>query len=352
MLEATVEKIGMQRSDTLALDDLQIERFVRSIGRFEWAFDSFEDPLMYPGTMIEENLAANFFFFMVAIDHRTHPSGRTFKGIVKGTELTGAELLWALAKTRLDEDPMFFSPERLSTISVREIARLFSVAKPEPVEVEGPEERTALLRDCAARLSRNFAGSIMNVISSSEGWLIREDGKGFLQLLKQFDAYKDPLNKKSFLLVKFLERRHFIDVRDPGDLHVPVDNILLRLALRTGMVKLLNGSLDQKIRSGTEVTEEEHRMLRDSTLMAFDRVAGSLTMNATRLDDILWEFGRAHCQVPDAICNSLPSPPFQRCYRMIRSGPVGECPFGQGCAGYRKPEVWELKEPKFKTVFY
>jgi hypothetical protein len=336
----------------LSLDSSQIGAFARSIERFDWAFDTFEDPLLYPDTRTEPTLAANFFFFMVAIDHRTHPAGKTYKGMVKGSELVGAELLWALAKTRLDEDPIFFSPQKLSSVSVNEIIDTFRVTKPREVQVAGPSERAALLRDSATKLQRDFAGSILNMISASMGWLLREDGKGILQLLRRFEAYKDPMNKKSFLLIKFLERRSFIDIKDPANLHVPVDIILLRLALRTGMVKVLDKILDQKIRLNTVVTQEEHQMLRDFTLEAFDEVAHSLKMSPTRLDDILWEFGRVHCQVPNPICDGLPSQSDRRPYRMIRSGPVGECPFGQGCAGYQKPEIWELKEPNFKTVFY
>jgi hypothetical protein len=37
---------------------------------------------------------------------------------------------------------------------------------------------------------------------------------------------------------------------------------------------------------------------------------------------------------------------------MIKSGPVGECPFGPGCQGYNNRVRWELKEPNFKTAFY
>jgi hypothetical protein len=118
------------------------------------------------------------------------------------------------------------------------------------------------------------------------------------------------------------------------------------------MVKLVDIDLEGKIRSNTAVTEEEERMLRQFTLEAFDKVARSLNMNATHLDDILWEFGRAHCHVPTPICDTLPPEPYRRPYRMVRSGPIGECPFGPGCGAYKKPEMWKLKEPKFKTIYY
>src|SRR2546426_6812868 len=93
-----------------AVNDPQIKQFARSINRFEWVFDTFDDPLLYPGREVEPDLAANFFLFLVAIDHRTHSPGQVFNGKVRGIELMGSELLWALAKVRLDENPDFFSP--------------------------------------------------------------------------------------------------------------------------------------------------------------------------------------------------------------------------------------------------
>src|SRR5207245_2387910 len=152
------------------------------------------------------------------------------------------------------------------------------------------------------KLMNGFGGSILNLISASRRRLVREDGRGFLQLLKLFEAYKDPLNKKSFLLAKFLERRRFLVVRDPENLHVPLDNILLRLALRTGIVRLTRRELEQKIQSGVEVAKEEELTLRALTIRAYDKICSRLGMNATYLDDILWEFGRIHCRVPIPIC--------------------------------------------------
>jgi len=307
---------------------------------------------MYPDKNTEAALTANFFFFLVAIDHRTHPDGQQYTGIVNGTQLTGAELLWSLAKRRFDEDPDFFSPLKLSNVSVKEIIELFKVNQPQQIDVAGPESRTLLLRDCAQVLQTKFEGSILNVVAASEGLLVRDDSLGFLQQLKQFKAYEDPINKKSFLLSKFLERRHFVTFKDPTNLHVPVDNILLRLALRTGIVKVTDSNLDQKIRTDVTVSPDEEYALRLFTRYAFDRVGALLKMNATYLDDILWEFGRAQCQVPKPFCDTLPNDPFRRAYRMIRAGPIGECPFSQGCAAYKRPEMWTLKEPNVKTIYY
>ncbi len=334
-----------------ALDSDQIKEFAASLARFNFQLDEFDDPLLYPeGDM--DAASANFFFLLVAIDHRTHSPGKPFQGRVNGVNLHGAELMWALAKKRFTEDPAFFEPERLAHVDAEQISELFQIDTPEPVQISGAEERAELLRDCAQKLVAKFEGSILNLISRSGEWMIRQNGKGFLQQLGVFSAYEDPLSKKSFLLAKFLERRGLLRIRDPENLHVPVDNVLQRVALRAGLVQLKDEDLDKKVRQGLTVTDEEEMKIRKQTMAAFDAVADELRISPTRLDDVLWELGRAHCHVPTPICDQPTNDDFKRAYRIIAAGPVTECPFGMGCQGYQRPERWELKEPNFLTAFY
>ncbi|OYT56351.1 MAG: hypothetical protein B6U76_04010, partial [Desulfurococcales archaeon ex4484_217_2] len=69
--------------------------------------------------------------------------------------------------------------------------------------------------------------------------------------LKTFRAYEDPVEKKSFLLVKFLERRGIFKPIDKENLHVPVDNHLVRIAFRLGIVKL-DREILKKVLNGEE----------------------------------------------------------------------------------------------------
>jgi hypothetical protein len=235
------------------VDDFQCRKFAESIMRFEFNFDKFDEPLLYPNTGVDPHRVALFFFFIVAIDHRTHPKGKIYRGIIDGTELTGSELMYALAMRRFNEDVSFFTAERMSTISSEEIANVFRVREPEIMDIKGADERANLLRDCGTKLQRDFDGSVLTIISRSGGYLSKSDENGFIPLLRRFTAYEDPLSKKIFLLVKFLERRHLLSVKDPENIHVPVDNILQRLALRTGILRLTKKSLEDKIRTDVSI---------------------------------------------------------------------------------------------------
>lgn len=343
------------QAETLALasiDSAQARKLAESINRFGFNFDKFDDPLLYPSANVDPSSAALFFFFIVSIDHRTGNNGSVFKGRVNGVELTGSELMYALAMRRFEEDPAFFTAERMSLVSREDIANLLRVKEPKTMDVVGAAERAILLRDCGLKLHRYFQGSVQKMISMSGGYLMRPDGSGFLQLLERFDAYKDPLRKKPFLLVKFLERRRLFSIKDADSLHVPVDNILQRLALRMGIVRITNTELDNKIRNDIHVDSAEEEAIRQVTMRAFDEVSRDASLGASYLDDILWEFGRVHCRVPIPLCDKLPETNSRRPYRIIKSGPIGECPFGQGCKSYMSPAGWSLKEPNYKTTFY
>lgn len=336
----------------LSVDEGQVSTLASSLRRFQFSFDRFDEPPLYPSSETEPALAANFFFFMVAIDHRIRRDSAQYSGIVDGIGLHGAELLWALGKRRLDLDPSFFSAKSMETIDRGRVLEAFTSPDSKSAKISGPEERASLLRDAGRVLQRRFDGSALKLVEASRGFLVAPQGNGLLEILKDFEAYRDPLSKKSFLLIKFLERRGWIHVLDPWHVHVPADNILQRLALRTGIVRVENPDLERKIRLGTPITSEEDNAVRSEVLLAFDHLGDKLPLAATHLDDILWEFGRAHCRIPTPSCDRIPDRTSERVRRLVVSGPVGECPFGHGCSAYLRPERWFLKEPAFDTLFY
>jgi len=334
------------------VDEAQVAKLAAGLSQFKFTFDQFDEPLLYPANSDAPNRVANYFFFLVAIDHRTQREGRRYAGQVDGVSLHGAELLWALAKRRYDSDPGFFTAEHMATVTAAEVADTFRVRLPTPVDLLGPRDRAILLQDAGQTLSQEFRGSVLDLVKRSEGFLVRSDEDGLLQLLRRFRAYSDPLTKKSFLLVKFLERRGFLHIRDPQNAHVPVDNVLQRVALRTGVVRVEDGPLDRKIRTETPITSQEDLAIRGEVSAAFDSLSTALGMSPTKVGDIFWEFGRAHCTVPNATCERLPDEVSVRVRRLISEGPVGICPFARGCRGFQKPELWTLKEPVYETTYY
>ncbi len=202
--------------------------------------------------------------FLCAVDHKTgYERPHTIGG---GAPVSGSELMWevALAAGR----PL--TAAALAEITAEQVAHLFRI---DDETVADPGRRAELWRDLAAGVSGEYGGEATTLLAAARGRLGGPDG--LLDRLAAFDAYADPLAKKAQLFAKICERRGWFDVADPESWEVSADNVLMRLALRSGLVD--PGDL---------------AAVRAATRSAFKRVAERAGISPPLLDDLLWELGR------------------------------------------------------------
>ena len=303
--------------------------------------DPFTDPKYYPPRSCSDEEVARYFIFMVAIDHRTSRYG-PFEGYIDGEFFHGADALYRLGMKKFNEDPNFFSPEHMSRISTEEVKEwlLLKGRDGRVISIWDPEVRAELLRDLGCKLIKYFKGSVLNLIRSSN-YLIRSSySLGIIDLLKAFKAYSDPVEKKSYLLIKFLSRRGLFNYLDPQNSEVPVDNHLTRIALRLGFIDLPS-ELRNKIIEGKEFTHEEDIELRLSIRSAYKVLAKSVNVDPLILDDLLWLFGRKCCTYSNPVCSSGSGSS-----KLCRNS----CPFQDICPSSRS-EV-KITEHNFRDTFY
>jgi hypothetical protein len=206
--------------------------------------------------------------FLCAIDHRT---GYRSAHVVGGDgPFEGSALMWAVGLRAAEGEPALLTAASLGEITGQRVAELFRIGDEEIAE---PDRRAALWRDLAAGLEHDHGGKTEALLAVAAGRL--GGGGGLLALLAPYEAYGDPLRKKSFLFAKICARRGWLEVRDPERWEVCVDNVLMRLALRSGLVD--PGSLAD---------------VRLGTLKAFNAVAARAGVSPPVLDDLLWERGR------------------------------------------------------------
>ena len=206
--------------------------------------------------------------FLSAIDHRSGYRGAYLVG-GKGP-FEGSALLWRLGLLAEARHPGLLTADRLADVDDAHVAEIFSVGGETAAE---PGGRAALWRDLAAGLSREYGGSAAALLDACAGRLGGE--AGLLSRLAGFEAFSDPLQKKAFLFAKLCERRGWLVVHDPENWQVCADNVLMRLALRSGLVA--PGSRDD---------------VRAATRDALRRVADEAAISPPVLDDMLWELGR------------------------------------------------------------
>ncbi|MEM2021423.1 MAG: hypothetical protein QXP80_04265 [Zestosphaera sp.] len=294
--------------------------------------DEFINPEYYPPGNTDVESTLRFFIFMVAIDHRTSRY-KPFEAYVNSKFYHGADLLYRLGSRKFLEDPEFFSPDRMSSISVDEVVEWLSVREGgSSVSVWDPEVRASLLRDLGLGLVKWFSGSVSELIKASRGYLRRGPSQGLTHIMRRFKAYSDPVEKKTFLFAKFVERRGLISIADPWNKEVPVDNHLTRIALRLHLVSP-EEALHAKIRVREHYTYAEDIALRLAVRTAYKELAKVAGVDPFILDDFLWYFGRKVCMRERPAC--------------VR---VEECPLADVCLSRGSPE--EITEHHYLNTYY
>ena len=206
--------------------------------------------------------------FLCAVDHRTGYRGRY---LVDGRgPYEGSALLWAVALKAAERRHGLLTASVLRDASEQRVAELFRIGGE---TVADPDRRAALWRDLAQGLLSDRGGEARTLVAGCDGCL--GGGRGLIAELGRYEAFADPLGKKAFLFAKIAERRGWLDVADPEHWEVCADNVLMRLALRSGLVE--PGSRED---------------VRLATREAFHAVADQAEISPAVLDDLLWELGR------------------------------------------------------------
>jgi hypothetical protein len=206
--------------------------------------------------------------FLCAVDHRTGYRGRYLVGGRGPYE--GSALMWAVGLRAAEREHDLLRAGRLREVTGARVAELFRIGGE---TVADPDRRAALWRDLAEGLERDYEGSAAALLAASEGRL--SGVGGLVPRLASFTAYADPLAKKAYLFAKICERRGWLDVIDPEHWEVCADNVLMRLALRSGLVE-----------------PAPVEPVRQATRAAFKRLAEEAGVSPPVLDDLLWELGR------------------------------------------------------------
>lgn len=223
--------------------------------------------------------------FLAAIDHQTgysEPHEVDGKGPYEGSAL-----LWALGLRAERRAPGALTARSLIGVDPAAIAAVFRVGQDTLLD---PERRAKLWDDLAKGLLKSYGGQAEKLIEASGGKLAGPGGS--LVRLSEFDAFADPLRKKALLVCKIWERRGWLGISDPENWDVSADNVLMRLALRSGLVE--QGD-----------TEE----VREATRDAFKRVAETAGIAPPVLDDLLWERGREDADLLGTEGGDLTEPP-------------------------------------------
>jgi len=274
-----------------SIDEARAQSLADILRRLRYQPDDMADITPFSGDRYRE---MHFIFFLTAIDHDTHGL-KKYECMVDGKMVHGSDLLYYQARHAALKDKDLFTPARMENVSSAELSDIFAIrgnGKPKNLT-----ERARLLEDGGRRLREEYSSDVGQLFEKAKFRLRSHSRRGILELLREFKAYEDPVEKKSFLLVKLLRRRNLLLVKDPESIGAPIDHVLFTIALRSGLViadpTTHKTILDQECLSDASLTE-----VRLATLKAYQLVGKIADIPPDIFDDLLWAFGRECLRLP------------------------------------------------------
>ena len=211
-----------------------------------------------------------------------------------GDELKGSDYLWRAYTRRLASDPDYCMPERQAFTTREEMLELFRSD-----DGRDPMPALDLHLQQAQRYGRDMLAlnltpqRIVQIARDSERPL-----RTFLLLLDRVGGYKeDPLRKKSNLLAMILRARPeaFLVWSGAEEIEPIVDYHLMRSALRSGALDVVDEALLTKLRSRDLVTESEEWAVRYPAYRAIDQLVAQSPATGTMVDMFLFTNARKCC---------------------------------------------------------
>ncbi|MSR74933.1 MAG: hypothetical protein EXS14_05630 [Planctomycetes bacterium] len=285
-----------------------------------------------------------FVLAWVGICHRT----RGLQAIVNGRLLHGSDALAQRFREVLDIDPSRFEASRLAMLNAEELAGWFADA---PAPLTRVQERCALLNDLGRWLQTECGGTLAGAITASKGKLA--GAAGLFARLARTRAYRDPVRKKSHLLLQTLRAMSLFEAADPDACGLPIDNHLIRVFLRTGVLVPTNQRAFE-LAAGVPCNAEEDLLLRSAALAASAPMAAVAAL--AHIDPLLWMVGRNCCSGERTPVCSVPQQP--DCNHAtdcsLRASTAHECglrcPLQASCANAGSAS--KFREPEHDTDLY
>lgn len=296
---------------------------------------------------VSEETRFRMHFFATAICHQTHQLYHPELKLYGWDFIEHVFIRLALA------DHELLKPEWLNGRGLQEIEqalkRAFAHAeKPLQSSLDRLEERARLMKNAAKLLMEKYEGQLGNLFELSGGKV--SGPKGLYRLMPEFEAFEDPQQKKSTLLIKFLEEENLIQIRDPEHFIPIMDYHMQRVLLRLGCVEITDLEYRQKILGRKPLASDEP--IRGLCIEAFKIVAREAGHPVTKMNDFFWSLGRSCCNettlCTDHVCEKNPC----TFTEIVEITDHSRCVFQDFCPGAAHDDYRKLWQPVVETHYY
>ena len=268
------------------------------------------------------NAAHQFGFWHLEHDRYVRPMIAEAGGVRR----KGSDFMFFCTQRALNRRDDYFEPSSLAAMSDQECEAMFHDDQGNNPLPMWPEHLD-IMRGYADWFCQNDTTpqALVEKANSSPHPL-----KTFLEILRDIPGYReDPLQKKAMLLAIMMENRpeHFLRVTDSESAVPIIDYHLQRSALRTGLVRVQETALYEKLCARSLLDESDENAIRNATYEAVRQLVDRSGLSVAAVDYFFF-MNRTKCpEMTEPVC--------------------AECPVQTICKRETK-----LFQPVYRTTFY
>ncbi len=285
------------------------------------------------------------FLFTIAICQQTHTLINRKLNLVGFNYLE--KVFLDLAKTHSELlDPFFVARQTPQALSARLALHFSETGDAKDCTLDRLDERSCLLIDMSQKLVKNYSGQLSALFSESLGYL-----QDIYERLYDFEAYSDPLRKKSSLLLHFAHNTGLLTIKDLDNLMPIMDYHMQRVLLRFGCVEILDNELRSALVNQESMKSDEE--IRACSIQAVQQLARHSGHDVFSIHDFLWPLGRSCCKEKPLCTHGTcdKSPCTFSSFVMLPSQHT-HCTFEGVCKGSTNNEYRKLWQPVVDTHYY
>ncbi len=307
--------------------------------------DSFYEEVV-PKVSAPVEAVARAVFWAAAICHNTKGG---LRGDFGGRTYRGWDYLLRAFCGAADDDPATISVDSVLKLEADSLLQILVRKVSDPVvRLTDLEARAALLRRLAAQLSSQRGGRVAAILEASAG--VAGGATGAYSQLATFDAYGDPLKKKSSVFLMALHFAKIWTATDQHELFPMIDYHRLRILCRTGCIVIKDSLLLEDLVAQRPVDAEAEKEMRELAFTVCKRIVALSGTPMFEFDILLWAHARSCCRhQPVCVGRTVEDSSF---YRYVSFPFNGECVFQAWCAGARDQSVRSIWEPLVQTEHY
>jgi hypothetical protein len=220
---------------------------------------------------------------------------------------------------------------------------------PENCTLDTLEERANLWMDMAKGLNKHFDRKIENLFKQSD-WQETQDAESLYKQLRLFEAYSDPLQKKSGVFLKIISDAGLVNLGKLENVIPIMDYHMQRVLLRTGCVEINDEKLKTNLQQRLPIKNDEH--LRKACIDAMHIISQTSEYHTFKMNDIFYTLGRSCCNentlCRNHVCEKTPC----TLARAVVLETHTKCIFEDVCFGANNDDYHKFWQPIVQTHFY